>query len=130
MHDMHAAAAAAGQPVGAYSHSGITRRLKASGASRIRTAELESPAPSAMASDHMAAAVRASETTHEYFDGELPSVDDLEVAAAAAMADVAPEPLPATTSDDFMDDGDSDSDAAFSGPGRSALDEVSYRVLV
>jgi len=61
----------------------------------------------------MSSAVRAPEPPQaEYYDFGLPSVDDLEVAAAAAMADVVPAAPSASTEDESMDDGEtSDSDA-------------------
>ena len=77
----------------------------------------------------MFAAVRAPEPPQaEYYDFGLPSVDDLEVAAAAAMADMAPDTPSASAEDESMDDGDTSGSDADSGPS-SVADEQVLRLL-
>ena len=85
--------------------------------------------------DHLAtvicAAVRAPEPPQaEYYDFGLPSVDDLEVAAAAAMAGVASKAPSASAEDECMDDGDtSGSDSDSDSGASSAADEQVLRLL-
>ncbi len=73
----------------------------------------------------MSAAVRALEPPQvEYYDFGLPSVDDLEVAAAAAMADVVPAAPSASAEDESMDADETSGSDADSGSSSVADEQV------
>ena len=80
--------------------------------------------PPALTKGRFAAARAAEPLELDDYGYGLPSVDDLEVAAAAAMADVASEAPSASSEDDSMSDGDSGGSEASSGPNDTATEQV------